>query len=113
MATDEYFWPDDKEWARRARTAWPDTVQSLPVGSLVTGRVIGRQPFGVFIELDQKQDAIGLLRVTSLPLDTQLPLRGESVHGLVLWLESSNCQVIVVPRRVANRNSATSGQTPC
>lgn len=94
---DEYFWPEDQELGLRTRHAWSVTVESLPVGSHVTGKVIGRQPFGVFISIDQTPDAVGLVRVTALPRDAQLPVRGESVDGQVLWHEPRNCQVIVTP----------------
>ncbi|MFE5288343.1 hypothetical protein ACFRAQ_25550 [Nocardia sp. NPDC056611] len=93
----EHFWPENVELARRSRAAWAATVESLPVGSPVTGKVIGRQPFGVFIEIDQIPDAIGLVRVTFLPTDAELPARGELVEGHVHWHESHNCQVIVMP----------------
>lgn len=96
-AMDEYFWPEDQKLGMRTRHAWPATVESLPVGSHVTGKVIGRQPFGVFISIDQTTDAVGLVRVTALPRGAQLPVRGESVDGQVLWHEPSNCQVIVTP----------------
>lgn len=95
-AVGEYFWPDD-EVGPRAHHAWPATVESLPVGSHVTGKVIGRQQFGVFISIDQAPDAVGLVRVTALPRDTDLPAQGEAVEGQVLWHESRNCQVIVTP----------------
>ncbi|MGW0252375.1 hypothetical protein ACWDYH_37680 [Nocardia goodfellowii] len=94
---DEYFWPEDGGLGERARRAWPSTVESLPVGSSVTGKVIGRQPFGVFIDLDQAPNAVGLLRITALSQGAPLPARGQDVDGQVLWHEPSNCQVIVIP----------------
>ncbi|MFJ9744093.1 hypothetical protein [Streptomyces sp. NPDC101166] len=93
----EYFWPEDYALGSRARRAWSNTVDSLPVASLVTGTVIGRQPFGVFIDIDQVSDAVGLLRVTALPRDAELPAKGEFVEGQVLWHDPSHFQVIVVP----------------
>src|SRR5437870_3898334 len=38
----------------------PSTSSALPVGSPATARVIGRQPFGVFLLLDGVPNAIGL-----------------------------------------------------
>lgn len=39
----------DKDYAARVVAAWSDTVRNLPVGVAVTGEVVGRQPFGVFL----------------------------------------------------------------
>ena len=80
-AVSEYFWPEDQALGSRACRAWSNTVDSLPVGSLVTGRIIGRQPFGVFIDIDQASDAVGLLRATALPRNSDLPTNGEFVGG--------------------------------
>ncbi|WP_405486029.1 hypothetical protein [Nocardia sp. NBC_00511] len=63
----------------------------------MTGVVIGRQPFGVFILIDQVADAVGLVRVTALPPGVELPRRGALVAGDVLWHEESNLQVTVTP----------------
>lgn len=101
----EYFWPENDELGLRTRQAWSATVESLPVGSAVTGKVIGRQPFGVFISIDQASDAVGLVRVTALPQGAQLPVRGECVDGQVLWHEPRNCQVIVTPSGTGDSES--------
>ncbi|WP_327145748.1 hypothetical protein [Nocardia sp. NBC_01327] len=93
----EFFWPDDADLGARARRAWTAVVEGLPVGTRVSGVVIGRQPFGVFIQIDQVPDAVGLVRVTALPPDVELPLRGVHVVGDVLWHEERNCQVTVTP----------------
>lgn len=94
------FWPA-AELGERCERAWSAAVTALPVGTRVTGVVVGRQPFGVFIEIEQGPDAIGLVRVTALPVDEPLPARGTVIEGEVLWHEDHNCQVTVVPRAVA------------
>jgi ribosomal protein S1 len=58
---DEYSWPaDGTRLAERAAERWADTVAALPEGAAVTGQVIGRQPFGVFVAIDSVPDAEGL-----------------------------------------------------
>ncbi|MEV6359316.1 hypothetical protein [Nocardia asteroides] len=64
----------------------------------MTGVVVGRQRFGVFIELDQVPDAIGLVRVTALPVDQPLPTRGVAVEGVVLYRDDRTHQLTVVPQ---------------
>ncbi|GGU06458.1 hypothetical protein [Streptomyces coeruleorubidus] len=45
---DEYAWPTGLETpaAEEGRRSWVATVEALPVGSRITGEVIGRQAFG-------------------------------------------------------------------
>ncbi|WP_433759519.1 hypothetical protein [Nocardia sp. CA-135398] len=93
----EYFWPEDQELGERTRHAWAATVETLPVSTRVTGTVIGRQPFGVFIHIDQVPDAVGLVRITAMPPDAPLPFWGETVVGEVVWHVDDNYQVIVQP----------------
>ncbi|MCY0932609.1 hypothetical protein OTB20_42225 [Streptomyces sp. H27-H1] len=72
----EYCWPDEgyQTAAARGRSAWDRTVADLPVGTSITGEVIGRQPFGVFIRFDGHADAIGLAEVIAMPTRRTLPL---------------------------------------
>jgi ribosomal protein S1 len=57
----DYSWPADGErLAKRARQTWAEAIEALPIGSAVSGEVVGRQPFGVFIGIDQAPGAIGL-----------------------------------------------------
>lgn len=89
-----YSWPGDgPHSAVRVRTAWARTVADLPVGTPVTGQVIGRQPFGVFIRLDGHPDALGLAEITGMPRCRTLPLEGEHVSGEVVWHADHNQQV--------------------
>jgi hypothetical protein len=53
-------WSWYEEQAARAEDSWAITVQRLPIGTKVSGTVIARQPFGVFIEIDGHPDALGL-----------------------------------------------------
>ncbi|MFI8266269.1 MULTISPECIES: hypothetical protein [unclassified Streptomyces] len=93
----EYCWPDEgyQTAAARARSAWERTVADLPVGTSITGEVIGRQPFGVFIRLNGHPDAIGLAEITAMPTPGTLPLMGEQVSGEVVWHADHNHQVRV------------------
>lgn len=59
----------------------------------MTGEVIGRRPFGVFISINDFQDAIGLAEITAMPRDATLPLVGAVVTGEVIWHAEHNCQV--------------------
>ncbi|MFF8605751.1 hypothetical protein ACF06X_07410 [Streptomyces sp. NPDC015346] len=63
----EYAWPGEN--GRRtpdAASAWTETVRVLPVGIRITGEVVGRQPFGVFLSIDGRPDAVGLARMAPL-----------------------------------------------
>ncbi|MFF3547336.1 hypothetical protein ACFYXD_36580 [Streptomyces platensis] len=90
----EYYRPDDGiEVGARAQAAWPATCEALPVGTRVTGEVIGRQPFGVFLRIDGVKDAIGLAEITAMPHDAELPQIGTHVSGEVLGHAEHNHQV--------------------
>jgi hypothetical protein len=80
----EYSWPDGGErLARTAADRWAETVEALPEGSIVTGWVVRRQPFGVFVDIDGRPAAIGLAEITSMPRDAILPSVGAIVRGVV------------------------------
>jgi hypothetical protein len=90
----EYSWP--QEGARLGETAadrWAETVEALPEGCIVTGRVVGRQPFGVFVEITGTPGAIGLAEITSMPRDANLPSGGAVVRGTVVGHAVHNHQV--------------------
>lgn len=90
----EYSWPDEGE--RRAETAadcWAGTVETLPEGSVVTGRVIGQQPFGVCVDISGTPGAIGLAEITSMLLDAILPSVGAIVRGAVIGHAEHNHQL--------------------
>lgn len=73
----EYSWPDNGvKGSARAQAAWPATCEALPVGTQVTGEVVGRQPFGVFLRIVGVPDAIGLAEITAMPHGAQLPQLG-------------------------------------
>jgi hypothetical protein len=71
----EYTWPNGvgDPTPEDIRRAWPATVTALPVGAAVTGKVIGRQPFGVFVEIDGVPDAVGLAEIFGSPPGTVPP----------------------------------------
>ncbi|ANP55140.1 hypothetical protein J2Z21_003370 [Streptomyces griseochromogenes] len=84
---DEYAWPTSAEVrdADVVRRSWAATVAALPVGARITGEIIGRQPFGVFIRIEGFPDAVGLAEITAMPLGTDLPALGARVSGEVFW----------------------------
>jgi len=91
---DEYMWPlGGERLAERASARWADTVAALPEGREVTARVVGRQPFGVFVEIIGVPDALGLAEITTMPPDAALPLMGTVVRGTVIGHASHNHQV--------------------
>jgi ribosomal protein S1 len=91
---DEYAWPSDGgRLAERASERWTETVQALPEGSTVTGRVIGRQSFGVFVEIAGAPDAVGLAEITTMPQGIALPQLGAVVRGTVIDHAAHNHQV--------------------
>jgi hypothetical protein len=90
----EYSWPDWDTGSQEAfRAAWPATLSALPLGTRVTGEVIGRQPFGVFLRFDEVPDAIGLAEILAAPADAALPEVGTKVSGEVIWHTEHNHQV--------------------
>lgn len=99
----EYSWPyeNGRCQAAGAAAAWPETVRSLPVGTSITGEVIGRQRFGVFLSVDGQPEAVGLARVDRMPRCMELPLVGQFVTGEVVWHAEHNHQVGIVLREWA------------
>lgn len=93
---DEYAWPSgaDLPTADVVLGNWAATVEALPVGAHVTGEVIGRRPFGVFIRIDGVPHAVALAEISGMPLGMELPALGASVEGEVFW-HSRNHQVRV------------------
>ncbi|POX60581.1 RNA-binding protein [Streptomyces sp. Ru62] len=95
---DEYALPTGPEVpaADAVRSNWAATVAALPVGTGITGEVIGRQRFGVFIRIDGMPNAIALAEITAMPHGMDLPAAlGVSVSGEVLWHAAHNHQVKV------------------
>ncbi|MHC0430948.1 S1 RNA-binding domain-containing protein [Streptomyces sp. O3] len=99
----EYSWPSENGRCRAAgaAAAWPETVRSLPVGASITGEVIGRQPFGVFLSVDGRPEAVGLARVDRMPRCMELPPVGQLVTGEVVWHAEHNHQVGILLRERA------------
>ena len=83
----------DAGYAARVRAAWSETCRALPVGAAITGVVIARQRFGVFVLIDAHPDAVGLVEITTLPTDQVLPAMGERVTGVVIDHADRNFQV--------------------
>ncbi|WP_200826101.1 S1 domain-containing protein [Kibdelosporangium aridum] len=65
----------------------------MPLGTQVTGEVIARQPFGVFIRIDGTPDAVGLAEITAMPQGAELPAVAAQVTGEVIWHAEHNHQV--------------------
>ncbi len=72
---------------------WAATVAALPIGTPVTGRVIGRQPFGVFVLIEGFPDAVALAEVLGTPVGTVPPPVGRVISGRVIGHAGHNCQV--------------------
>ncbi|MEU9079106.1 S1 RNA-binding domain-containing protein [Kitasatospora sp. NPDC048538] len=90
----EYLWPADGiEVGARAQATWSATCQALPLGTQITGEVIGRQPFGAFLRIEHHPDAVGLAEITAMPRCATLPHVGEQVSGEVIWHADHNHQV--------------------
>ncbi|MFF4796486.1 hypothetical protein ACFY2M_44330 [Streptomyces sp. NPDC001276] len=94
---DEYAWPAGPEVlaADEVRRSWAATIAALLVGSRITGEVIGRQPFGVFIRIHGAPDAVALAEITAMPQGMDLPTLGAFVRGEVFWHVAHNHQVRV------------------
>ncbi|MFE2153495.1 S1 RNA-binding domain-containing protein [Streptomyces lavendulae] len=93
----EYSWPgEDGRPVPDVAAAWPATVGGLPVATRVTGEVIGRQRFGVFLALDGHPGAMGLARIDRMPPCMELPPVGRRVSGEVVWHSDREHQVGVM-----------------
>ncbi|MFE5189410.1 hypothetical protein [Streptomyces sp. NPDC056628] len=77
------------------RKSWETTVAALPIEARVTGEVIGRRPFGVFIRIDGVPHAVALAEITAMPQGMDLPALGTFVSGAVYWHTAHNHQVKV------------------
>ncbi|MER6622701.1 MULTISPECIES: hypothetical protein [unclassified Streptomyces] len=85
-------WPSDPT-PEQIRRAWAATVSALPVGTRVTGQVVGRRPFGVFLRIDDVPHAVGLADIGSMPPGASLPALGAQISGEVFWHTDHNYQV--------------------
>ncbi|MER6353438.1 hypothetical protein ABT186_16705 [Streptomyces sp. NPDC001634] len=91
----EFSWPDRSlvPASDVIDQSLPATVSALPLGSHISGRVIGRQPFGVFLLLDGVPNAVGSAEITAMPHRMELPALGATVAGEVIWHADHNRQV--------------------
>ncbi|WJV47528.1 S1 RNA-binding domain-containing protein [Streptomyces flavofungini] len=89
----EYSWPSENGYeASEATLTWAEIIQALPIGTLITGEVSGRQPFGVFVDLDG-HSVTALARIDRMPPCMELPAVGARVAGEVVWHADHNEQV--------------------
>ncbi|MER7662205.1 MULTISPECIES: hypothetical protein [unclassified Streptomyces] len=91
----EFGWrrgPDDP-FPEQIRRAWPATVSALPIGTPITGQVVGRQPFGIFIRIHGSPHAVGMADTGSMPSGGTLPALGDQVSGTVVRHTDSSFQV--------------------
>jgi hypothetical protein len=93
----QYDWTSVAGHGQRAQNAWPETVVALPVGMVVTCRVIAKMPFGVFVLIDGDDDAVGLMEITTMPRDADLPEVGRTLKAVVADHASHNFQVRLRP----------------
>ncbi|MFJ8034048.1 hypothetical protein [Streptomyces sp. NPDC096032] len=94
---DEYVWPAGPEVpaAHQVRESWEATVAALPLGTHITGEVVGRRRFGVFLRMDGVPNAIALAEITAMPREMDLPALGAFVSGEVIRHADHNHQVKV------------------
>ncbi|MGW7141898.1 S1 RNA-binding domain-containing protein [Streptomyces xanthophaeus] len=93
----EYSWPEENgRHIPDTASAWTKTVRVLPAGTPITGEVIGRQPFGVFLSIDDHPNSVGLARINRMPRCMELPTVGQHVTGEVIWHADHNHQVGVM-----------------
>ncbi len=98
----------DWEWPERAQPTdeqWDDIRARTPVGSLVEGIVVARQPFGAFIDL---AGALALMELPALPgADRKrfdgpddYPAVGSTLRGYVVGHTQNNRQVRLSSRPI-------------
>ncbi|MGD1217073.1 MULTISPECIES: hypothetical protein [Streptomyces] len=83
----------DEPTPEQIRRSWPATVSALPVGTRITGQVVDRRPFGVFLRIDDVPHALGLADIGSMPPGASLPALGARISGVVVWHADHNHQV--------------------
>ncbi|GGT10837.1 MULTISPECIES: S1 RNA-binding domain-containing protein [Streptomyces] len=107
----EYSRPSESGGYRAftAAAVWPETVRALPVGSPITGEVVGRRPFGVFLSIDGRPEAAGLAEIVRMPRCMELPVVGQLVAGTVVWHEEHNRQVRISLREWAEHEDLLPG----
>ncbi|MEU1202373.1 hypothetical protein ABZ446_40005 [Streptomyces sp. NPDC005813] len=88
----DHTWPVEPT-AEQVRRSWSATVSALPVGTRITGQVVARRPFGVFLRIDDVPHALGLADIGSMPPGVSLPALGAQVGGEVVWHADHNYQV--------------------
>lgn len=88
----EDTWPSDPS-PEQVRREWSATVSALPVGTRITGQVVGRRPFGVFLRIDGVPNAVGLADIGSMPPGARLPVLGAQITGEVVWHTDHNHEV--------------------
>ena len=93
----DWSWSDGHTFA--GPEAWAGTVDALPVGTVVTVRVIGSLPFGSFLTIDGHPGALGLMDVSQLTATEVPPPVGAVVDAVVTGHAHHNRQVRVRPRR--------------
>jgi hypothetical protein len=90
----DYSWPADEITSgTNDPENWAAACKALPIGSQVIGTVIGRQPFGVFLEIVGTPKAIGLAEISAMPANLDLPAIGAQISGEVIWHAEHNHQV--------------------
>ncbi|AMW12865.1 hypothetical protein A4E84_27280 [Streptomyces qaidamensis] len=111
----EFSWPDRSQvpTPEAINRSWRSTVAALPLGSHVSGRVVARQPFGVFLLIDGVSNALGLAEITAMPHHMELPAMGATVAGEVIWHADRNRQVKIRLDEWALPNSSRLGTTSC
>lgn len=81
--------------AESRQEVWAATLATLPLGTFITGEVIGRQPFGVFIQVDGVPGAMALAEIIAMPEGMGLPALGARVCGEVIGHAEHSHQVRV------------------
>ncbi|GAB3651852.1 hypothetical protein GCM10027589_08940 [Actinocorallia lasiicapitis] len=90
----DYSWPaGDMASGTSDPANWAAACAALPIGSQVIGTVIGRQPFGIFVEIAGVSESIGLAEITSMPEKLDLPTIGALISGEVIWHAEHNHQI--------------------
>ncbi|MFE0590231.1 hypothetical protein [Micromonospora echinospora] len=86
--------------AERAKRSWSEIKSVLACGRTSSGAVLAAMPFGVFVEIDGQPDALGLVEITTLPQDSELPAVGVYLNVVVADHAAYNWQVRPRPAEV-------------
>lgn len=91
-----YVSPEERDFMARTADAWERLKASIPVGQIISGKVIAEEPFGFFVDVEQP--FLGLLEVVNIPQKSKsdtshYPHVGDTIEAVVIHYRETNRQI--------------------